>query len=214
MRMGRGNKGCEQTKKLSLEERRAKEAEKRRRLEEQELATTKRAMASAAVSYDPRTGAGMRELQLQNLGGAMRVQVGTYGGLFKTKAAATDVRLLACHMFDGLCCRAYEGLFPEPRFEASVQGGKLSGVPDSRADALMRVDEMKRAIGSEAFAILFHRIHMGMTLKAMEMAGLGDKRRLATLFMAAVDGAARFFRLTKASPLTASMDQFLDGRGF
>jgi hypothetical protein len=63
-------------------------------------------------------------------------------------------------MFDGLCCRAYEGLFPEPKFEPSVLGGKLSGVPDSRAGALMHVDEMKRAIGSEAFSILFHRIHM------------------------------------------------------
>jgi hypothetical protein len=73
----------------------------------------------------------------------------------------------------------------------------------------MQVDEMKASIGADAFAILFHRIHMGMTLKAMEIAGLGDERRLATLFMAAVDGAARFFRLTNASPLIANMDRVL-----
>jgi hypothetical protein len=79
-------------------------------------------------------------------------------------------------MFDGLCCRAYEGLFPEPRFEPGVQGGKLSGVPDSRAGALMRVDEMKHAIGADAFAILFHGIHMGMTLMGMQEAGFGARR--------------------------------------
>jgi hypothetical protein len=90
---------------------------------------------------------------------------------------------------------------------------KLSGVLGSRDGALLRVDEMKRRTGEDAFAILFHRIHMGMTLKAMKIAGLGDERHLATLFMAAVDGAARFFRLINASPLIASMDRVLAERG-
>jgi hypothetical protein len=90
---------------------------------------------------------------------------------------------------------------------------KLSGVKDSRAGALLRVDEMKRRIGEDAFAILLHRIHLGMTLKAMEMADLGNERRLATLFMAAVDGAALFFGLTRASRLVASMDRVLAERG-
>jgi hypothetical protein len=84
MLMGRNNKVCEQTKKLSSDERQAREAEKRRQLEEQELATKKRAIASTAVSYDPETGAGTRELHLQNLGGSMWARVRIYGMLFKT----------------------------------------------------------------------------------------------------------------------------------
>lgn len=190
------------------QERQRKAAEKRARMLERADAARVKDLRNAGVEADPRTAAGQREIvtaSARDVRGK-RASLAGYGSLIQNPADRTGPRLKAMEVFDELCHRAFAGLLPEPRFERGVDVSKtLSGVADSRADALREMSRLAARIGDVSQAVLFFRVFERRRFTAMRDLGMGDERTLATLFLAAVDGVARHYGFATCNKIVELM---------
>ncbi|MEN3238249.1 hypothetical protein PUR29_32905 [Methylobacterium ajmalii] len=187
------------------------EAKRALMLERADAARTKD-LRNAGVEADPRTAAGQRELVTSSARGVSgkRASLSGYGSLIQNPADRTGPRLKAMEVFDELSHRAFAGLLPEPRFERGVDVSKtLSGVADSRADALMEMSRLAARVGDVSQALLFFRVFERRRFTAMRDLGMGDERTLATLFLAAVDGVARHYGFATTHRAVEAMNERL-----
>ncbi|CAM5769883.1 hypothetical protein [Bosea minatitlanensis] len=149
----------------------------------------------AGIEYDPRTAAGQREYDVASMGGTKRARVDRHSALFRNRGEATKVRILACEKFDEMRHAAEGGLYPSQKYEPGVDVSGFSTAIEDRAAGLQAQSHLKAAMGDHLFAIMDARIYESMNYMAMERAGLGDRRDLPVLFVAAVDAVARYFRI-------------------
>jgi hypothetical protein len=182
---------------------RSKADAKRERLLKQGEAAKRRDHAAAGLDYDPRTAAGAREREIQNLGGTKRARSLSFGKLFKNKSEATNERCLACQKYEELWHFAKRGDFPNPRFEPRVDNSMQAGALPPAAGAKEKLADLVATIGEEGEALLYARIIENRTYTALcaESGMNADPRRLTGIFVQAVDAAARFFGLKPASEL-------------
>jgi hypothetical protein len=182
-----------------------KERLKRERLGAQIEASRRKERNAAGMDYDPRTAAGRREPQIENLGGTKRARSASYRSLLKTQRS--PIREAACDMFENLWYAMRTGSYPNPRFEPRVD---CSGRPD-RLPPAARAKEyyasLVAEIGREAEAILYLRIIENLSYAALAAAESGTfkEKQLGAQFVVAVDAAATFFGLRPPSPIVTRM---------
>jgi hypothetical protein len=154
-------------------------------------------LKAANLAPDIRTAAGMRDLEVQNLGGTKRARSLTYRAMLGKRW--NDVREEVCRRFDSMWHAASAGHFPPPKFEPGVDGGKLSsGLPNGGTN--WDITALERDIGPNDVARLKERIIDGLDFNALARTGGYDARTRATLFIAAVDAAARAWGIRHSEP--------------
>ncbi len=193
-------------------ERRERAEARRQRMLDRADAAMSKDLRNAGVEVDRRTAAGQRELVTNTARGVSgkRASLAGYEALIQNPKDRSPSRIKAIEVFDELCHRAFAGLLPEPRFERGVDVSKtLSGVADSRADALLEMSRLAARIGDVAQAILYFRVFERRRFTAMRDLGMGDERTLATLFLAAVDGVARHYGFATTHRAVEAMNERL-----
>lgn len=151
--------------------------------------------------HDPRTAAGQRQYTVTRTGALTRATTLAYADLFARRANATDVRLAACERYETLIRASHAGQFPEQSFEPRVDNSTVRGIPPGNGDAHNALAQLRDAIGLEGAALLYLRIIENRTARSLAGDELGDERAVQARFIAAVDGAARFFGLATTPAL-------------
>lgn len=163
-----------------------------------------KARRAAGLECDPRTAAGQREVDIRTMGGVSIARVDRFAKLFRSKGEATAVRVAACQAFDDIAHVAAQGLYPAQGYEPKVDHSGTGSVIEGRADGIEQINEIKRAIGEDLFAVMLARVHAGMSYAAMERANYGSRAVLSALFLTATDAVARHLSiggLPRKSPM-------------
>ena len=185
--------------------------QKREQHQRQAEAARTRELKAADVHHDPRTAAGMREIEVRGPTINKRASLAGYAAMIARTTDRTPPRLLALERYDVLWHRAHAGLFPNPRFERGVDTSRsLPGVPDDRATSLQEISRLAARIGDEANALLFHKVVGGHSFAWMASQGMGEPERLGVLFLAAVDALARFYGIGQPSKAVEAMERRLE----